>query len=128
MSEKAVQVLLNLDAGSEADAEEKEKITRQLREELLGLDVDAVDFVKAGETPAKAKSGDLVTWGTLLLRLAASGGVLTTLIGAVQSWLTRNNQRSITLDVNGNKLEIKGISSDEQTRLANEWIRLNSKR
>lgn len=84
--------------------------------------MDGVDFVKSGKAPAKAKAGDLITWGTLLLTLAASGGVLTTLIGMVQSWLTRHNQRSISLEVNGNKIDINDISSEDQKRLIGSWI------
>lgn len=123
MAEKKIQVLLNLDAGSELDAEEKERITRQLREELMGLDVDGVDYVKSGKAPAKARAGDLITWGKLLLLLVPSGGVLTTLIGVVQSWFTRHNQRSISLEINGNKIDIKDISSEDQKRLIDSWIR-----
>jgi len=121
MSEKKIQVLLNLNVGSELDAEEKELVTRQLREELMRLDVDGVDFVKSGKAPAKA-NGDPITWGTLLLTLAASGGVLTTLIGVVQSWLTRHNQRSISLEVNGNKIDVDDITSEDQKRLIDSWI------
>lgn len=122
MAEKKIQVLLNFDAGSELDAEEKERVTRKLREELLGLDVDGVDFVKSGKAPAKAKAGDPITWGALLLTLVASGGVLTTLIGVVQSCLTRHNQRGISLEVNGNKIDVNDISSEDQKRLINAWI------
>lgn len=123
MAEKKIRVLLNLDARSELDAEEKERITRQLREELMGVDVDGVDFVKSGKAPVKAKAGDPITWGTLLLTLAASGGVLTTIIGVVQSWLTRHNQRSISLEVNGNKIDVHDITSEDQKRLIDSWIR-----
>lgn len=122
MSEKKIQVLLNLNAGSELDAEEKERVTRQLREELMGLDVEGVDFVKSGKAPVKAKAGDLIAWGKLLLMLVPSGGVLTTIISAIQSWLTRHNQRSISLEINGNKIDIKDISSEDQKRLINAWI------
>lgn len=122
MSEKKIQVLLNLNVGSELEAEEKERATRQLREELMGLDVDAIDFVRAGKAPAKAKAGDPITWGKLLLMLVPSGGVLTTIIGAIQSWLTRHNQRSISLEVNGNKIDVDDISSEDQKRLIDSWI------
>ena len=122
MSEKKIQVLLNLNAGSELDAEEKERVTRQLREELMRLDVDGVDYVKSGKAPAKAKAGDPITWGKLLLMLVPSGGVLTKIIGAIQSWLTRHNQRSISLEINGNKIDIKDISSEDQKRLIDSWI------
>ncbi len=121
MSEKTKQVILNIDAGQEDDPEEIERFTQQLREELTELEVEGVDLVRAGETPAKAKVGDPITWGTLLLTLAASGGVITTIINVLQSWLTRQERRSISLEIDGDKLEIKGISSKEQQRLINEW-------
>ncbi len=121
MPEKTKQVILNIDAGQEDDPEEIERFTQQLREDLTELDVEAVDLVRAGETPAKAKVGDPIIWGTLLLTLAASGGVITTVINVLQSWLTRQERRSISLEIDGDKLEIKGISSKEQQRLINEW-------
>ncbi len=121
MPEKTKQVILNIDAGQEDDPEEIERFTQQLREELTELDVEAVDLVRAGETPAKAKVGDPITWGMLLLTLAASGGVITTVINVLQSWLTRQERRSISLEIDGDKVEIKGISSKEQQRLINEW-------
>ncbi len=128
MPEKTKELKLNLDDELQADDEALERATRQLREELMGLDVEDVGFVSAGEVPAKAKAGDPVTWGTLLLTLAASGGVFTTVISAVQSWLTRADRRSITLEIEGDKLEIKGISSEEQQRLINEWLTRRSNR
>ncbi len=121
MPEKTKQVILNIDAGQEDDPEEIERFTQQLREELTELEVEGVDLVRAGETPAKAKVGDPITWGTLLLTLAVSGGVITTMINVLQSWLTRQERRSISLEIDGDKLEIKGISSKEQQRLINEW-------
>ena len=122
MSGKKIQILLNLNAGAELDDEEKEHVTRQLRYELLGLAVGDVEFVKSGKTPTGAKAGDPVTLGALLITLAASGGVLPTIIGTIQSWLTRHNQRSISLEINGSKIDIKDVSSEDQKRLINAWI------
>ena len=122
MSGKKIQILLNLNAGAELDDEEKEHVTRQLRYELLGLAVNDVEFVKSGKTPTGAKAGDPVTLGALLITLAASGGVLPTIIGTIQSWLTRHNQRSISLEINGSKIDIKDVSSEDQKRLINAWI------
>jgi len=62
--------------------------------------------------------GDPFTLGTLLLTLLASGGVVTTLINTIQSWISRHNQRSITLEINGKKLEIKGPLSKEER----QWV------
>lgn len=66
--------MLKIDAGLEVDAKELEEVTRQLRNELLELDVEAVDLALAGEVPERAKAGDPIAWGTLLVTLAASGG------------------------------------------------------
>jgi hypothetical protein len=122
MTDQTTQLKLNINAGPEADIEELAELTRQLREELIELEVEAVDLVSAGETPAEAKAGDSVTWGTLMVTLAASGGILTTLINVLQAWLTRHEQRSVTLAIGDDKLEVKGLSSEEQQRLINTWL------
>jgi hypothetical protein len=122
MPDQTTQLMLNINAGPETDEEELAELTRQLREELLELDVEAVGLVRAGEAPERAKAGDPVTWGALLVALVASGGVLTTLINTLQSWLTRHERRSVTLEIGGDKLEVTGISSEEQQRLINTWL------
>jgi Effector Associated Constant Component 1 len=58
--------------------------------------------------------------------LAASGGVLTTLISTVQSWLTRSERCSVTMQIGGDKLMLTGASSEEQERLARAFIRRHS--
>ncbi len=61
MPGKKTQILLNLNASVEPDDEEKERVIRQLRDELLGLDVDSIDFVKSGKALAKSKSDGWVS-------------------------------------------------------------------
>ena len=121
MTNSAAQLLVSIDAGSGADDQEVEKLGRQLREELLELDVDAVDHVRSGSAPVGTK-GDPVTLGALIVTLAASGGVLTTLIGAVQSWITRHERGAVTLEIAGDKLAITGVSSEQQQRLIDDFI------
>jgi hypothetical protein len=122
MLDQTIQLILNIDAGPEADVEELEQLTLQLRGELVELDVEAVDLVRAGEVPDRAKAGDPITWGALLVALTASGGVLTTLINAIQSWLTRHERRSVTLEIDGDRLEVTGVSVEEQQQMINAWI------
>jgi hypothetical protein len=85
-------------------------------------DIEAIDLVHAGEIPERAKASASVDWGTLLVTLAASGGVLTMLANMLQSWLTRYDRHSVTLEIDGDKLEVKGISSEEQQRLIDAWL------
>lgn len=123
-----IQLKLNIDTGPEGDVEELEVLTRQLMEDLLALEVETVDLVASGEKPKRAKAGDPITWGTLLLTLAASGGVLTTLINALQSWLTRHDRHKLSLAIGGDKLEVTGISSEEQRRVIEAWLSRHSGR
>jgi hypothetical protein len=122
MSEQRAQLILDIDAGPDTDTEELAELTQQLRRELSELDVEAVDLVRAGEAPEGAKAGDPIAWGELLVTLAASGGALATLINVLQSWLTRHERRSVTLEIEGDALEVTGISSEEQQRLINTWL------
>lgn len=122
MSEEMRQVLLNIDAGLEADIEELEKLTQQLRAELLELDIDDAALVHAEEVPKDNKSGDPISWGTLLLTFAASGGIFTTLITLFQSWSTRHERSKVVLEIDGDKLEITGNPTDEQKRLIEVWL------
>ena len=122
MSRKNTQLLVTLDAEPDTDSEDLERLTRQLREELSELDVQA-DLMTGGSAPANTKAGDVIQWGTLLLTLAASGGVITTLIGALQAWLTRHDRRCVTLEIDGDKLQVTGITSTEQQGLIDVWVR-----
>jgi hypothetical protein len=122
--ERTLQASLTLDAGPRADAEELEQLTRQLRAELLELDVESVNLLKAGKAPERTKVVEPISWGTILLTLAASGGVLTSLINLLQSWLNRHENSSLILEIQGDRLELKGISisSEDQQRLLEDWL------
>jgi hypothetical protein len=114
--------MLHVNVEPEDGAEELAELGRQLRTDLLELDVENVDFVRADETPEGTKTGTPIDWTTLLLTVAASGGVLTTLINVLQAWLTRQDRKSLSLEIDGDKLTVTGISSKEQKRLIDAWL------
>jgi len=117
-----IQLTVTLDAKPDTDAGDLERLTRQLRDELSELDVQA-DLVTGGSAPANTKAGDVIEWGTLLLTLAASGGVITALINAIQAWLTNRNQpATITIEIGGDKLQITGNPSPEQQQLVKAFL------
>jgi len=125
MSGNNIQLTVTLDAEPDTDAEDLERLTRQLRDELSELDVQA-NFVAGGPAPANTKAGDVIEWGTLLLTLAASGGVITTLINAIQAWLTNRNQpAAVTVEMGGDKLQITGNPTDEQQRIIEAFLHRN---
>lgn len=122
MSDHTIQIELTLNTAAGMAKEEKAELTQKLREELLSLDVETVDLVGVGKMPPGAKGIDPVLWGQLLLSLAASGGVLTNLINILPDWLNRHHQRSVTLKIGDDTLEVNGISSDEQQELIDAWL------
>ena len=123
MTNQTTRLLLNIDIDPEADVEELEQLTLQLREELTELDVQAIDLLRTNEAPEGTKAGDPVTWGTLVITLAAAGGVLTTLINTIQAWISRDERRSVTLEIGEDKLVVTGVSGEEQQKLINTWLR-----
>lgn len=118
----ANELTLSIRPGQDMLAEELESLTQQLVEEVAELDIGSVDLFRSGETPQRAKVGDPVTWGTLLVALVASRGVLTTLISAVETFVSTHERCSVTLNIGGDKLEIKGMRSAERKELIDAWL------
>lgn len=113
---------IRLTAGLDADDEELDASTRQLRNELLALDVERVDLVTAGPAPEGAKAGDAVTWGALLVTLAGSGALLPVLVDSIRSWLLRHRDHKVVLQIDNARLEISDVSPEQQQRLIDSWL------
>ena len=111
----------------DADPEEVAEATLQLRRELLDLDVGAVEVPRAGEAPPGTRGVELAALGGLVVNMAKPE-LLGAVIAAVRSWLSRSRQRSIKLALGDDVLELTGVSSDEQRRLADEWLRRHDSR
>jgi hypothetical protein len=54
--------------------------------------------------------------GSLLV--TAGPQILSAVVGVIGAWLGRSQKRSIRLELNGDVLELTGLSSDQQQRLA----------
>ena len=109
------------------DDEEVAEATLQLRRELLELDVEAVEIPRAGDPPPGSRAVDLAAIGALVVTVAQSQ-LLASVVAAVQSWLAGSRRRSIKLGFGGDVLELEGVSSDEQRRLTDEWLRRHESR
>jgi hypothetical protein len=121
MEEQPATLGIQVAVGPDADAEEVVDATLQLRRELLDLDVEAVELVRAGEPPPGTRGVELAALGALVVTVGQSplfGPVLAT----VRSWLAGSQQRSVTLKLDDDILELTGLSSKEQQRLADEWL------
>jgi hypothetical protein len=122
MEERPPTLGIGVDAGPDADAEEVAEATLQLRHELLDLDVDAVEPAPGGEPPPGTRGVELAALGALLVTVSQSQ-LLAPVLAAVRSWLAGSPRRSIKLELDGDVLELSGVSSKEQRRLTDEWLR-----
>ncbi|HWN21951.1 MAG TPA: hypothetical protein VNP93_08245 [Gaiellaceae bacterium] len=115
-----MDVLVRVDAGLGADDEETAALVARLREELVAVELDPV--AAPAETPPGAKGLGAGELGSMLVVLAASGGVLTTLVGTVQAWLLRHADSRIVLEVAGDRLELTGATDSERRRALDNWL------
>jgi hypothetical protein len=115
------QLKLTIVGGDASDPEEIVELARQLQEELLELDVIRVESI-AVTMPPGSKGGEAMSIGALVIGFVASSRLLGAITSIVQSWLTRAGERSVKLDLDGDILEVRGISSREQSELVRRWI------
>jgi hypothetical protein len=59
----------------------------------------------------------------VLLVTVSQSQLLAPVLEAVRSWLAGSPQRGIKLEFDGDVLELSGVSSKEQRRLTDEWLR-----
>jgi Effector Associated Constant Component 1 len=112
---------LAVDPGPGAVAEDYERSSRNLRDELLGLDVDAVTY-GATVPPSGAKAFAGVDTGTLVVTLSNSA-VLVSLVGVLKSWAGRSRGRKVTMRFgeHEDEIEIDGASRQDLTEILQSW-------
>jgi len=122
MEEQPATLGIQVAVGPDADPEEVAEATLQLRRELLDLDVEAVELPRGGEPPPGTRAVELAALGALVVTVGQSP-LLGPVVAAVRSWLAGGQQqRSIKMELDGDTLELSGLSSKEQQRLVDEWL------
>jgi hypothetical protein len=111
---------VELSAGDEAGAEEQDELTHALREELLELDVQDVERPVGAVAPDGARAGEVIALSTLLVTLGQGAlGIVTSAIGR---WVDRRGGRSVTLELDGDRIELGGVSEEDQRRLIETFV------
>ena len=105
-----------------AEVEELAELTGQLRRTLLELDVDAVEPVPTGQAPPDTKAVEALALGGLLVSLVNASGLLSSVVETIQSWVVGRGPRSVRLELDGDVLEISGVSSRRQDELIKVWL------
>jgi hypothetical protein len=110
-----VQVL----PGADDDDEELENATAMLREELLELDVAAVEPMLQDQTPEDTKGIVAALGGWLAVHFGPAG--VKAVVNTVAAWARRNG-KTVELTLNGNTLKVTGASADVQSRIVDEFF------
>jgi len=118
---QSAELELLVDAGPGADEDELERLARSLRTELLELDVEAVEPVSAGPAPDDARAIEALVLGALIVKVGRTSEALTTLVRTVRGWLG-DGDRKVRIELDGDVLEVSGVSTEEQQRLVDAWI------
>jgi hypothetical protein len=119
-------LLLVLDLDPEAEPEEAERLSRQLRVELTQLDVEAVDPPPSADEPEGAK-GIAVDWGALQVTFSAAGGVFASVIAVARDWLTQHRSaQRITMTIDNDSITLDRASAQEREELISAWVRRHS--
>jgi hypothetical protein len=119
-----MEVLVVLEPDPGTDPEDSERLGRQLRNELRGLDVDEVIPVAAPAAPPGAKSGATASLTEWLVTLSAGGGVFVSVIATIKDWLGRRaGAHKVTLTIDGDTLELSSASPTERAELIETFVR-----
>jgi hypothetical protein len=101
----------------DSDAEERADLAARLRLELLDRGVHDVSH-PAIRPPPGAKGGAL-EWAQLVVTLA---GTLPPMVMALQGWLARHREASVTLEIDGDKLTLGDAAPEDQRRLIETFL------
>jgi hypothetical protein len=120
-------VLIGFTGEPYASAEELDRLTTDLREELLGLDVQAVERVPSGPAPEWAKGLPASDVAALAVTLSSSAAVLA-LAGLVRSWSGRTRTAKVTIRLGEHEISVDEASLADTTALIKSWIELHEQR
>ena len=106
-----------------ADADRLEDLALLLRQDLLALDVNAVEPDRAGTAPEGTRGALAAIAGVLVVSLQPTVQVIGAVVATVRAWMGRSGQRSVKIEIGGDVLELTGTSDEVQKRLVDDWIR-----
>ncbi|RZU03563.1 hypothetical protein EV645_7595 [Kribbella rubisoli] len=107
-----------------ADDARLEELALLLRQELLTLDVRAVEPARDGEAPEGTRGALAAVAGVLSVSLAPGLQVLGSVVAVVREWLGRvGDGRTVKLTIDGDVIELTRASDDMQQQLVDAFVR-----
>lgn len=122
MDEDLSQLEIKLQVDDDISPLEMEELTAAMRRELLKLDVQSVDRVSGGPAPEGAKGVELAELGALVVSFGQAVPVLGPVLAAIRAWTARSPTRTVKITLDGDTLEVGGISEGEQRRVIKAWM------
>jgi hypothetical protein len=100
-----------------------EELALLLRQELLALDVRAVEPYREGEAPEGSRAGLAAIAGVLSVSLAPGLQALGGVVSVVRDWLRRSGSgRTVKITIGGDTLELSAASDAIQQQLVDAWV------
>jgi hypothetical protein len=104
--------------GQGEDAGELAELTGLLLDELLDLDVAAVEPLAAGEVPPGAK-GVATVAGWLTVQLGPEA--LRRVLAKIAEWASRND-RGVEVSYGGDTLKLTRVTREQQEKIIDDWL------
>ena len=101
----------------EVEGENTKDFIRDLAQQIQAENI-ATDIKKINRNSFKGNIP--IDYNAIIITLLASGGLVTTLVNLIQSKL--ETQRKISIEINGEKLELLGLSNETQQELTRLFI------
>jgi len=102
------------------DAEDRARLAGELLQELACVDGCEACCDAGSPAPAGTKGASEVNWGVVTASVISGGG-LSGFLAALSTYLQRDRTRSVTLEINGNKLQVSNLSKTEAQALV-DWF------
>jgi len=103
-------IQLNIEVSvTDATEDEIDRMTRYLLQEMRELDVESAQLARGGPAPVGSK-GDAITMGTIVLEVLPA--ILPSVLGLLQSWVTRGQGRIVKFK--GMGIEFEGSREEFQ--------------
>jgi hypothetical protein len=104
----------------DADAAELDQATAQLREELLALDVDAVERPPGEPPPPGTRAVEAALLGTLLVGLGRE--TIAAVVRTIEAWVARRSSRTVKVTLGEDSIELDNVSEADRRRLIESFV------
>lgn len=120
MAGDLLQLRVDVGLAPDADAAELDEAARQLRSELLELDVADVAQLAKGPPPPGARAVEASIVGALAV--TAARGVVAAVVRSLEQWVGIRSNRTVKITLGEDSLELSGASLDDQHRLVESFL------